>query len=253
MVKFDGFLICTDFDGTFASGGQPVEENLEAVRYFTENGGRFTVATGRLVKFIRERGLQNIINAPACLCNGSLIYDYATETVLRQLRMDITARDVLEALREKADRIRTLYLAPSYDQATVGYEDLDAISDVHLQMRHLKVCCRLETPEEAEAVRDFALACPELASCNICRSSRTLLEFNARNATKGHALDHIRSYLGNIHTAIGVGDYENDLVMLRHADIAATPASGLELLKLEADLILKPCKEGAIKDLIERL
>ena len=253
MGKFDGYLICTDFDGTFAAAGQPVEKNLEAVRYFTENGGRFTVATGRLVEFIRERGLQNIINASACLCNGSLIYDYATETVLRQVRMEITAGEVLEALREKAHRIRVFYVAPRYDQATVAYEDLNAISNEHLQMSHLKVCCRFETPEEAEEVRDFALSRPELASCYICRSWHTLLEFNACNATKGHAVDHIRKYLGNIHTAIGVGDYENDLTMLRHADIAATPANGLEILKREADRILKPCREGAIKDLIERL
>jgi hypothetical protein len=40
---------------------------------------------------------------------------------------------------------------------------------------------------------------------------------------------------------------------LRHADIAATPANGLDMLKREADMILKHCKEGAIKDLIERL
>ena len=43
MGIFDGYLIISDFDGTFATKTEPVEKNLPAVRYFTENGGRFTV------------------------------------------------------------------------------------------------------------------------------------------------------------------------------------------------------------------
>ena len=54
MGKFSGYLICSDYDGTFATAGQPVQENLEALRHFVENGGRFTLATGRSVEFIRD-------------------------------------------------------------------------------------------------------------------------------------------------------------------------------------------------------
>jgi hydroxymethylpyrimidine pyrophosphatase-like HAD family hydrolase len=187
------------------------------------------------------------------LCNGSLIYDYAAEKTLREARMELTAGEVLEALREKAHLIRVFYVGTGGGKASTLYEDINHIPDEHLHMHALKVCCRFETPEHAEEVRDFALSRPELASCYICRSWHTLLEFSPCNATKGDAVDYIRNYLGNIHTAIGVGDYENDLTMLRHADIAATPSNGLDMLKREADMILKHCKEGAIKDLIERL
>ena len=71
------------------------------------------------------------------------------------------------------------------------------------------------------------------------------------NADK--ALEYIKNYLGDIHTTVGVGNYENDLPLLEHADIAATPASGLQLLQKEADILLPICNEGAVRSLIEHL
>lgn len=48
MKKFEGYLIVSDLDGTFlGKQSRIVERNVEAVRYFTENGGLFTFATGR--------------------------------------------------------------------------------------------------------------------------------------------------------------------------------------------------------------
>ena len=46
MGKFSGILICSDFDGTLAVGGHVVEKNIDAIRYFQENGGLFSVITG---------------------------------------------------------------------------------------------------------------------------------------------------------------------------------------------------------------
>ena len=57
MGKFTGVLLASDFDNTIVDtassfrGGQdmpaPSAKTLEALRYFMENGGAFTVATGR--------------------------------------------------------------------------------------------------------------------------------------------------------------------------------------------------------------
>jgi hydroxymethylpyrimidine pyrophosphatase-like HAD family hydrolase len=48
MGKFDGILLLSDLDGTLLSGTRVISpENLEALRYFMAEGGRFSVATGR--------------------------------------------------------------------------------------------------------------------------------------------------------------------------------------------------------------
>ena len=46
-VNFDGILLATDIDDTLAYMGNISNENLDAIRFFVENGGKFTVATGR--------------------------------------------------------------------------------------------------------------------------------------------------------------------------------------------------------------
>ena len=55
MGKFDGILLCSDFDGTFASNGVPIEANMKAIKYFRENGGLFTLASGRNYEFLTHR------------------------------------------------------------------------------------------------------------------------------------------------------------------------------------------------------
>ena len=48
MGKFDGVLLVSDFDDTLYAPDVAVpERNVSAIRYFTGEGGRFTVATGR--------------------------------------------------------------------------------------------------------------------------------------------------------------------------------------------------------------
>ena len=48
MGKFSGYLMVSDLDKTFFAEGTDIPpRNIEAVKYFIENGGKFTLATGR--------------------------------------------------------------------------------------------------------------------------------------------------------------------------------------------------------------
>ena len=47
MGKFDGILLCSDWDGTLCEGDVISKNNIEAIRYFQKNGGKFTLASGR--------------------------------------------------------------------------------------------------------------------------------------------------------------------------------------------------------------
>ena len=70
--RYDGILFCTDYDGTlFYDGVHP--DNLEAIREFMENGGRFTLATGRANYEVRQADLPVHHNAPMLCMIGSRI------------------------------------------------------------------------------------------------------------------------------------------------------------------------------------
>lgn len=49
--KFSDYLLVSDMDATLLDDNHTIsEENRQAIDYFIKNGGRFTVATGRMVE-----------------------------------------------------------------------------------------------------------------------------------------------------------------------------------------------------------
>ena len=85
MKRFDGLLLLTDLDGTLLNReGRISGENLTAIRSFIQQGGRFSVATGRS-KAGMEHFLEELpINAPAVIYNGAVVYDFQVDHVVWQ-------------------------------------------------------------------------------------------------------------------------------------------------------------------------
>jgi len=77
MKIFEGKLILTDLDGTYLFDDHHIsKENRDAAAYFMENGGLFTVATGRSKAGMEHFFPELSVNAPAIIYNGSVIYDF---------------------------------------------------------------------------------------------------------------------------------------------------------------------------------
>ena len=77
MGRFDGVMILTDMDGTLLNSQRQLSRgNQEAARYFMEQGGLFSVATGRAKRAMEYFMPELAINAPAVLFNGSVVYDF---------------------------------------------------------------------------------------------------------------------------------------------------------------------------------
>ena len=89
MGRFDGVMILTDMDGTLLDSQSRLSpENRDAILQFIAQGGRFSVATGR-VKRAMEYFLPNLpLNAPAVLFNGSTVYDFQRGKTVWEKRLD---------------------------------------------------------------------------------------------------------------------------------------------------------------------
>lgn len=252
MGKFDGYLICSDVDGTF-HWGDTIAANGEAVRYFTENGGRFTFCTGRTVDYLLRPDLNELINAPACLFNGSVIYDYRAKKLLQKKHLPFSLGEFVDMVRPGLESVDRLYAYDNYTGEGLIFHDLTQIPAWALSIHPLKIICTGVTAQRADAFRDFCMELPVAQSSYISKSWSLGVEFNPTDGTKGHALDFIKSHLGNIHTAIGVGDYENDIPLLTHADIGIAVDNALPHVKAVADRLLCDATQCAIRELIGRL
>lgn len=92
MGKFSDVLLTVDYDRTLTAPDSSIpERNLEAIRYFMENDGAFTVNTGRSVPMIQAFRDRVPVNAPLLLYNGSAAYDLATEKLLfcHEIQLDM--------------------------------------------------------------------------------------------------------------------------------------------------------------------
>ena len=87
---FSDVLLTVDYDRTFTGPDSAVpENNLEAVAYFKENGGTFTVNTGRGVATFWKYMDSFPANAPLLLYNGSAAWENGQLTQLRPIDLDV--------------------------------------------------------------------------------------------------------------------------------------------------------------------
>ncbi len=239
-MKFKNILIMSDIDGTFTdSNSQIVPRNIDALRYFTENGGMFGFATGRLPYYMERINAiaSEIVNAPCIICNGAALYDYAAGKTFEIVTLnDEIAIPFVEEIKEK------------YPMISHRHECIEGHGTLRYSFDGPK-----EYVDEIRSIygkkyeKYFALMKP---CCDI-------YEFQDINATKGQGIRRLKNHListGKADSSLkifAVGDYENDLAMLQVSDYPCCPANAIDTVKEVCKIHLCSCDDGAIADLID--
>ena len=271
MGKFDHILIVSDLDFTFlGEKGETVARNLEALERFRAEGGKFTIATGRRL-FDAKRAIPNleqIVNAPAILANGSILYDVLRNEEIDSGVMDFeSAYEIVKYMRRTLPHIgiRITTETTFLTDCVTPILQKDCPFDQPWRYRVLplaefkpekwyKVVCRAE-PEDTMRFKELFLE-KFGEDYNWCHSEKTIFEFQKKGYHKGIHIDRLREYYRarGLDMQIYVcGDYENDFEMLRKADVAVCPDNAIGTVKEICDLCLCDHKQGVIADLIELL
>ena len=249
--RFQNILILSDFDGTFAGkNGRIVPENIEAIEYFKSRGGHFSFSTGRLPSVLAQiyPDFIKTANAPAIMSNGAVIYDVKTNTVIKETFFDgkrgrIVANDILNTF---SDFTFTVYSDDGEMQDGVSPDD--AVGEKWRKMRYH--CYDTDT----------FLSCRDYVSkkykneFNSFRSWHTIFEMVDINSNKGLGVKFIRDYYikkGFINIKVFcIGDFENDIDMLKAADVAFCPDNAVDEIKKISNHIVCNHDDGAISDMI---
>ena len=240
MKKFEGWLLCSDLDGTF----EFCRENFEAIDYFRKNGGRFTVTSGRNSDYIRKiEGLRS--DVPAVILNGALVCDIEKdETIYRSLLGDCLY-EVLEYVSYD-DNIDEVYVH-------TGQESMAYALGTKLPERGWSKVVFVERDEAAAVRLKDKLKEKFSDRLSIFRSWSRCVEVLPCGQNKGTAVRFLVDYLGDVTKLICVGDYENDIDMIAAADIGFAVENAIDEVKAVADVILPPFNENAIVHLIKYL
>lgn len=271
MNKFENIVIATDLDGTFLDEHEGlVARNLEAIEYFKENGGYFTVATGRASEHVLGAvpNVDKLINIPAVICNGACLYDFRTgnTTFMRCMEYsDVVSivgfiRENFPSAGVRASSPEYCFICPPEDiEKPLIVRDLERYSQSKTLIVPVEDWCEL--PIMKVVVRIDADILPKAMAAlkahfgdkfSPTQSWSTIIDIQPGGINKGLTLErYVRATLGKSAKIYACGDYINDTEMLMAADVAVCPSNAHESIKNLSDLCLCSNNEGLIADLVE--
>lgn len=267
MKKFEGVMLCTDIDGTLTNDKNNVsEENIEAIRYFTQHGGIFTIATGR-IPFTIPIVLNEFIKIPVVCQNGSAIYDVNKKEYVSYKSIDRRAIEITKEISQKfpfsgIEFYRLYDIAfVKENNATSRHHKLENIScvthlDCNIEDVKGPIIKILFAQEENETERMYT----ELENSvyqseyKLLKSHKWYYEILRKDVNKGNALKELCGILNvDLKNVITAGDNDNDIELIQASGLSYATQNATENLKKVADRITKSNNDHAIADIIYRI
>ena len=270
MGIYSDILLTVDYDRTLtAPSGKIPERNLEAIRYFMENGGAFTLNTGRSTTTAKKLLNTLPVNAPFLLYNGSAAYEdgHLTQVVPIDVPMWELVLAVSEAFPELNVEIQgqdNHYLvnqkpefAAFYDK--MGWDHAEAIPgtdigpfikcSIYGKVRELTLASMFSAAEdEVERFLSVGRFLEERwgDKLDIFYAAPRIMDVHAKGVDKGRAARTLQQRLGRKYL-VCVGDAPNDIPMLDAADFAYCPADAVLAERYEN---VCNCADGAVAEVI---
>ena len=271
-MDFSDVLLTVDYDRTLTAPDSTIPaRNLEAIRFFIDHGGAFTVNTGRSVPM--SRSFMDIVpvNAPLLLYNGSAAYDVKSGKLefCHAIQLDLwetvnTARTLLPDLTVEVQGQKAHYTYPVNPGWEAFYrrqqcacefarpgEDLgtflkfsvygtfhdDTVNSLFSGTEE-----EVRRMDEAEALLNQVFG----AHCTVFRAAARIIDIHAKGVSKARSARELQQRLGR-KILVCAGDADNDLSMMRDADFAFAPADAHIASQFET---VCDCASGAVADVI---
>lgn len=263
--KFAGYLLVTDMDGTLLDSEKRISpENEAAIRRFTEQGGRFTLATGRIAASAKPYADRLPLNAPAILYNGVVIHDFKRGENVWEQTLPVSCAGVLERVKSKFPGIGIEIYPQGADipyflqdnlmterhRRIEGFPERPISSPGEAPGPWSKILFAWD-PELLDEYTDTIVAQTQGAEIEWVRSDDRYLEILPFGATKGHALERLMDMLDiPRENTIALGDHLNDLEMIRRAGTGIAVANAHPNLLSEAKRRGVHHNEHAIADAV---
>ncbi len=275
MGKFSDYILVSDFDQTMTDyNGHLPQANLDAVKYFMEEGGIFTLATGRSLPMSRYRFQAVPVNAPLIVCNGAVAFDPVTEEVLFAHALPESCTALMRHYEEAFPHLRLeihcldKHYIFNHDPERDAYLEKQKAAYAYVPWEEVphpqvKFCIYSAGPDafsitaDSEEGKFFSWLekdANERGGGQIIalNSLPGLVEIQVAGTSKGLAARELANHYGR-RILVCAGDAINDLSMLEEADLAFVPADCDSRIKALGFREAAPAAEGTIADVIRKL
>lgn len=257
-------MLLSDMDGTLLNSEKRITDiDRAAIEKFTALGGKFTVATGRTIQSFEQYRSLIELKYPLIMYNGAAIYDYNQEKALFTQPLPDEAKAIAQEIIDLMPEIGGEVLKTD---GTYVYRNND------YQKLHTKLCNIVPNYAELSEIADggwmkvlFAMSPEDLEyiqvlvrqngydSVEFVKSSEMFYEMLPKGVSKGSALREYRKLPDmDDFTFVSIGDFDNDIEMIKCADVGACPSNAEDSVKSVADIVLShSCDDGAVAELID--
>ena len=272
MPDFSDILLTVDYDRTLTAPDSTIpQRNIEAIRYFMEHGGAFTVNTGRSVPMTKVFRDVVPVNAPLLLYNGSAAFDLTTGKLdfCHAIQLDMwetveKCQKLFPDLTVEVQAVDAHYRFsenPAWDAFSVrqncahGFaqpgDDLgDFLKFTIYGTFHSPVLADMftGTPEEIARIDEAEQMLKDVFAdhCEVFRAATRIIDVHAKGVSKIRSARELQQRLGR-KILVCVGDAHNDIPMLDGADYAFVPCDAA--LRDRYPNVCS-CGEGAVADVI---
>ncbi|MFI3206510.1 MAG: HAD-IIB family hydrolase [Clostridia bacterium] len=260
MKKFEGIYLFSDIDGTLSSEKNNIpEKNLNAINYFIENGGTFSVATGRYFGDLDV--LANIpINGLCILNNGASVYDYQNDKELFSLKMTDKTADIIIDYCQKSDDLGLVVINKNgYTTAIIDEKNRPIFHDRYpvdkienLKKPYHKLLIVVNNQNAKRVLLDLEKM--NLTDASFVRTGEFSIEVLANNVSKGNAFLKICE-MKNIENnkTFFVGDSFNDTELMRVAGFSGCVCESDPEVQKCADTVMCSFSEGIVAKMVEHI
>ena len=271
MALYDDFLITTDYDGTLTDlNGFIPERNLQAILYFMENGGAFTINTGRSGAAARELMEQVPVNAPFILMNGAAMAQNGEYVVNHPIQLDPWSvidqlRQAFPQLQLEVQDLHYHYLINPTPEKPARYDAVgwrykivqsgDPLGpflklsvyppDQEFQELQASSSVHEDNPQLLKRIKAY-LSDTWGDQFAFFQLSDQFMTVHDKAVSKLNAARELQKRLGKKYL-VCIGDGLNDVPMLDGADFAYCPADGTVADRYET---VCKCGDGAVADVI---
>lgn len=272
MGIYSDVLLTADFDRTLTAPDSTIPaRNIEAIEYFIDNGGVFTVNTGRSVPMYSSKLDLVPVNAPLLLYNGSAAYDkekkeftFATPIDLPMVQTLQQSMDLFPGCAVELQGMEHHYLFEpnemwakynEHNGCPYAFCDLEEAPGPFLKFtlygafRDVTVADLYNGTAEEFAVFDaMERRLREVFGdkCVVFRAANRIIDIHAKGVSKAKSARRLQAELGR-KILVCVGDGENDVNMLEAADYAYCPGDAIIRDRFENVCC---CAEGAVAEVI---
>lgn len=270
---FSGCILASDVDDTLLDSGFCAPDNIEWIKRFSDDGGRFLLCTGRSVTALGPVKKALGYLPMSLVCNGGMLYDFQSEKTIFAACLanddKYLIKQITEIFPQLAIEIHCGFeiyvLNPSsessdhavYEELDVKFAKFEDIKDK--EWNKTIVFLNDENTERKpleELIENFCLSESKVINtcCFINGIKRNYVEIHPKNVSKAEGLAKVREMFSvNKGDLFAIGDYYNDVEMLKYADISAAVKDSPSDVKCYADYIAVSCKDAAVADFIKYL